>query len=53
MEFSAAVRVMSALLLGSHVLAAQTPAPTFSTLSQQAQTARDANQLEKAVDLYK
>jgi predicted Zn-dependent protease len=32
---------------------AQSQSPSFSTLSAQAQSARDANQLEKAVDLYK
>jgi tetratricopeptide (TPR) repeat protein len=35
------------------VSAAQAPPPSFLTLSTQAQTARDAHQLEKAVDLYK
>lgn len=33
--------------------AAQPPAPTFPVLSSQAQAARDANQLEKAIELYK
>ena len=42
-----------ALLADSRVIVAQAPAPSFSTLSTQAQDARDANQLEKAVDLYK
>ena len=32
---------------------AQSPAPSFATLSTQAQTARDSHQLEKAIDLYK
>lgn len=42
-------------LAASRVSAAQAPAPasTFSTVSTEAQAARDANQLEKAVDLYK
>jgi tetratricopeptide (TPR) repeat protein len=33
--------------------AAQPPAPSFAALSTEAQTARDAGQLEKAVDLYR
>jgi tetratricopeptide (TPR) repeat protein len=45
-----AARVMLVLaLLGC----AQAQTPSFATLSAQAQAARDADQLEKAVDLYK
>jgi predicted Zn-dependent protease len=43
---------MFALLPASQSLPAQA-SPTFATLSQQAQAARDAHQLEKAVDLYR
>ena len=53
MRFPAWVLAISALLFASQPVAAQTPAPTFSSLSQQAQTARDAHQLDKALDLYK
>ncbi|MGO9255060.1 MAG: tetratricopeptide repeat protein [Bryobacteraceae bacterium] len=53
MQFSAWVLAISALLSASQPVAAQTAAPTFSSLSQQAQTARDAHQLDKAIDLYK
>ncbi len=44
------VSLVFALLCGSCVVAAQDP---FAVLSKQAQTARDAHQLDKAVDLYK
>jgi tetratricopeptide (TPR) repeat protein len=53
MQFSAWVIAVSAFIPASQSLAAQAPAPTFSSLSRQAQAARDANQLAKAVDLYK
>ncbi|HTX33786.1 MAG TPA: tetratricopeptide repeat protein [Bryobacteraceae bacterium] len=53
MRFPALVLAISALLFASQSIAAQTPAPTFSSLAQQAQTARDAHQLDKALDLYK
>jgi tetratricopeptide (TPR) repeat protein len=41
------------MLAASRAGAAQAPPSPFATLSQQAQTARDAHQLEKAIDLYK
>ena len=44
---------MFALLPACFGAAAQTAAPTFLTLSRQAQSARDAHQLEKAIALYK
>lgn len=44
---------MLALLGGNLTAAAQDPAPTFANLSRQAQAARDAKQLDKAVELYK
>jgi len=53
MRFPALVRLTFVLLPAVSGLAAQASAPVFATLSQQAQTARDANQLEKAVDLYR
>ena len=53
MQLPAWGSVMAAVVLSSPALAAQPPTPAFSTLSQQAQTARDAHQLEKAVELYK
>ncbi len=53
MQLPAWVLAISALFPVSQPVAAQTPAPTFSSLAQQAQTARDAHQLEKAVELYK
>src|ERR1019366_3763245 len=55
MQPSARVVLVVALFAVSRMGAAQTPlSPSpFSTLSTQAQAARDANQLEKAVDLYK
>jgi tetratricopeptide (TPR) repeat protein len=53
MELSAWVMAVSAFLPASQSRAAQAPAPAFSSLSQQAEAARDANQLGKAVDLYK
>jgi tetratricopeptide (TPR) repeat protein len=55
MQSSAGVIAISVLLPASLAFAAQTPAtaPTFATLSQQAQAARDANQLQQAADLYK
>ena len=37
----------------THAATAQKSTPTFTTLSSQAQAARDAHQLEKAVELYK
>jgi tetratricopeptide (TPR) repeat protein len=53
MQFSAWVLAIFALLPATQSVVAQTPAPTFASLSQQAQTARDAHQLDKAIDLYK
>src|ERR1035441_6951349 len=55
MQSSAGVIAISVLLPASLAFAAQTPAtaPTFATLSQQAQAARDTNQLQQATDLYK
>jgi tetratricopeptide (TPR) repeat protein len=53
MQFPAWVLAICALLSAGQSVAAQNPAPTFANLSQQAQIARDAHQLEKAVDLYK
>ena len=52
MQPSAPVVLVFALL-ASRASAAQAPAPSFSALSTEAQAARDAHQLEKAVDLYK
>jgi tetratricopeptide (TPR) repeat protein len=52
MQFSASAIAIFALLPASQSLVAQPPA-TFATLSQQAQAARDAHQMEKSVDLYK
>jgi tetratricopeptide (TPR) repeat protein len=53
MHVAARVILMFALLHQIHAAAAQNPAPSFATLSSQAQAARDAHQLEKAVALYK
>jgi tetratricopeptide (TPR) repeat protein len=53
MSLSARVVLVFALLASCREGAAQTPASSFSTLSTQAQAARDANQLDKAVELYK
>jgi predicted Zn-dependent protease len=56
MQPPALVLVVVALIAAgsaSATQAAQAPAPSFPTLSVQAQTARDAHQLAKAVDLYK
>jgi tetratricopeptide (TPR) repeat protein len=53
MHVSAQALLMYALLRGICAAAAQDPAPSFPTLSTQAQAARDAHQLEKAVELYK
>jgi tetratricopeptide (TPR) repeat protein len=53
MQFSAWVLAIFALLPASQPVVAQTPAATFASLAQQAQTARDAHQLDKAIDLYK
>jgi predicted Zn-dependent protease len=53
MQPSGRVLWVFALVAAGRAIAAQAPAPSFSTLSAQAQAARDANQLEKAVDLYK
>jgi tetratricopeptide (TPR) repeat protein len=53
MQLSARVLVVLALLAASRATVAQAPPPSFSTLSTEAQNARDAHQLEKAVDLYK
>ncbi len=44
---------MFALLHQVHAAAAQTSTPSFATISSQAQAARDAHQLAKAVELYK
>jgi len=52
MQYSAPAIAIFALLPASQSLVAQAP-PTFATLSQQAQAARDAHQMEKAVDLYR
>jgi tetratricopeptide (TPR) repeat protein len=52
MLVSAWALLMFALLPQVHA-APQAAAPSFATLSQQAQGARDAHQLEKAVALYK
>jgi tetratricopeptide (TPR) repeat protein len=41
-----------ALALAGLPAAAQDPAPAFATLVKQADAARDAHQLEKAIDLY-
>jgi tetratricopeptide (TPR) repeat protein len=55
MRFAAWAIVTLELFSASLVFAAQppSPAPTFATLSQEAQAARDSHQLEKAIDLYK
>jgi tetratricopeptide (TPR) repeat protein len=53
MQSSARVRVVVALFTASRAIWAQSPSPSFAALSTEAQTARDAHQLEKAVDLYK
>jgi tetratricopeptide (TPR) repeat protein len=52
MHSSPRVLLVAALLICSRANAAQTPPSPFSTLSTQAQAARDAHQLEKAIDLY-
>ena len=44
---------MFALLWGSGAVRAQNPGASFQALSQQAQAARDAHELDKALDLYK
>jgi tetratricopeptide (TPR) repeat protein len=53
MLVSARALLMFALLPQVHAVTPQDPTPSFATLSQQAQAARDAHQLEKAVALYK
>ncbi len=53
MHFAARAMLVFAPLGGSVAIAAQNSTPLFATLSQQAQTARDAHQFEKAVELYK
>jgi tetratricopeptide (TPR) repeat protein len=53
MQFSALIPAAVAFFQASHAAPAQPPAPAFAALAQQAQAARDANQPEKAVDLYK
>jgi tetratricopeptide (TPR) repeat protein len=53
MQPSARVLVLVALITAIRAGGAQTPLPSFSSLSTEAQAARDAQQLEKAVDLYK
>ena len=53
MLLSARVVLVFALLQWSHAAEAQAPASPFASLSRQAQTARDAHELEKAADLYK
>ena len=53
MQLLARVVLVFAVLAACREGAAQAPAPSFSTLSTEAQAARDANQLEKAVELYK
>src|SRR5580698_10832533 len=53
MQPSARVLLVAALLAISRANAAQAPPSPFSTLSTQAQAARDAHQLDKALDLYK
>ena len=52
MRFPALVIAMF-LFPANPASAQQTPPPTFATLSQQAQAARDTNQMEKAIDLYR
>src|SRR5580704_13499421 len=41
------------LLQGSREIPAQIAAPDFAAISRQAQAARDANQLDKAIALYR
>jgi len=53
MQLSARVLVVVAFIATIRASSAQSPSPSFSTLSTQAQAARDAHQLEKAVNLYK
>ena len=53
MQLLARVVLLFMSLAAGHASLAQAPPPSFSALSTQAQAARDANQLEKAVDLYK
>jgi tetratricopeptide (TPR) repeat protein len=43
---------MLALLPAVHPVDAQTPPPSFQSLSKQADSARDSNQLDKAIKLY-
>src|ERR1035438_2725584 len=52
MQPSAPVVLVFALL-ASRARAAPAPAASFTALPPEAQAARDAHQLEKAVDLYK
>jgi len=51
MSFSAQSTVFFALLWAS-LASAQSTAPSFETLSKQADAARDAHQLARAIDLY-
>lgn len=53
MPSSARVVLFVASLTASSALAVQAPTPSFSSISTEAQAARDAHQLEKAIDLYK
>src|ERR1700683_5226907 len=53
MHFAAGSLLMLVQFYQTHAAPSQTSAPTFATLSIQAQTARDAHQLEKAIELYK
>jgi tetratricopeptide (TPR) repeat protein len=52
MHFRAHPLVVLALLVVPQAFAQSTP-PSFATLSRQAQAARDSNQLDKAIELYK
>src|ERR1700678_4178184 len=52
MHFAAWAMLMFALLDGGLAGAVQDPTPSFTSLSTQAQAARDSHQLEKAFELY-
>jgi len=43
---------LTAFLISAYSLCGQTAPPSFQTLSQQADAARDAKQLQKALTLY-
>ncbi len=53
MRVSARAVLLSAMLCAAQWAVAQNAAPDFAKLSRQAQAARDANQLDRAVELYK